>query len=150
MKKIAFGILIIFLTSCGFTPIYKNDIINKFNLEVIKAEGDLEINNHIKYYLNKYIDKSLEKKIKISMKTSYSKKSISKDSEGKITSYTLSATTIFDISFDKKTKEVTISRRLSLDRLEDSFEQKRYETKIKKDLALSIKNGLMTELLTTK
>lgn len=150
MKRLSLGIFILFLIGCGYSPLYKNNIDTKFNIEIIKTEGDKEISKHIRSYLNKYIDKNLERKIKIEMNTSYSKKATSKDNEGKVSVYKMYVTTSFKIITNGKDKKITINRDLTFNRFNDVFEQRRYETKIKKDIAKLITDSFITELTTTK
>jgi hypothetical protein len=150
IKKLTLGIFILFLIGCGYSPLYKNNINTKFNIEIMKTEGDKEISKHITSYLNKYIDNNLERKIKIKMSTSYSKKATSKDNEGKVTVYKIYVTTSFNIIIDGEDKNLIISRDLTFNKFDDVFEQKRYETKIKKDIAKLITDSFIKELIITK
>jgi len=150
MKKLTLSIFILFLIGCGYSPLYKNNINTKFNIEIIKTEGDKEINKNIRSYLKKHIDTNLEQKIKIELNSSYTKKGTSKDSEGKVTVYKISVTTFFRIIDDEKDKNITISRDLTFNRFDDIFEQKKYEDKIKKDISKLITDSFITELIATK
>ena len=69
IKKFIILATFIVLTNCGFTPMYKNNMDNKFNIEIVNTEGDKEINKHIITYLKRHIDKNLEKIIKIKIDT---------------------------------------------------------------------------------
>ena len=56
-KNIILISLILFLTSCGFTPMYvKNNNVN-FSIEQVNFIGDRELNNFIKTNLYKYNNK---------------------------------------------------------------------------------------------
>ena len=55
LKKFINLILIfIFISSCGYTPIYSNLTSNKFSLTIKNTEGDVSVNNLIKNQLFKY------------------------------------------------------------------------------------------------
>ena len=45
MRKISLFILILFLSNCGYTPIYNNDYKTKIKINVLDIEGDNKINN---------------------------------------------------------------------------------------------------------
>ena len=53
-KNIIILSLFLFLTNCGFTPIYlKNNNVN-FSIEQISYIGDRDLNNFLKINLDKY------------------------------------------------------------------------------------------------
>ena len=108
-KNIIIISLIIFLTSCGFTPIYlKNDNIN-FSIEQIEYTGDRDLNNYLEKNLNRYRNEKINNKINLSAKTIYEKNILSKDNTGKTTSYHLEVEVIFLIkSTNKKIKSYMI------------------------------------------
>ena len=145
-KKIITIFLFLILTGCGFSPIYIDNSDQKFNIEVLNSSGDREINNYISNNLIKYIDYNLDNKIEINLNTSYSKTSISKDSQGSSTSYKLTATTNFKIKLNGKTKTVSFTEKLILNRLDDVFEEKRYETRMKENIAILIVKKLIRYL----
>ncbi len=138
MKKNLLILLItIFLNSCGYTALYKNnDLKNlQLNFEIIDASGNSEINNYILTDLNKYQNASLVEKIKIEINSIYSKSGISNDEKGKTNVYNLEVKTTFNININKKDNEIIITEKVRINRLDDTFEQKNYEKKIKKDIS---------------
>jgi uncharacterized protein YpmS len=58
--------LIFLLSSCGFTPIYQNNIKANFSIEQVTYTGDRELNNFLKSNLNQYKNEKL--KIKFILK----------------------------------------------------------------------------------
>ena len=61
-KKFIFFILILnFLQSCGFTPMYSNNKNVKINIENINLSGDWDLNNYIKRSLQRYSSKAASK-----------------------------------------------------------------------------------------
>ena len=144
-KNIIIISLIIFLTSCGFTPIYlKNDNIN-FSIEQIEYTGDRDLNNYLEKNLNRYRNEKINNKINLSAKTIYEKNILSKDNTGKTTSYHLEVEVIFLIK--STNKKIKITEKKIIDSMDDKFEEARYEKNIKKSFAYSISNKLISELI---
>jgi len=138
MKKNLLILLItIFLNSCGYTALYKdNNLKNlQLNFEIIDTSGDSEINNYILTDLNKYQNASLAEKIKIEINSIYSKSGISNDKKGKTNAYNLVVETTFNININEKDNTIIIKEKVRINRLDDTFEQKNYEKKIKKDIS---------------
>ena len=150
IKKIITIFLFILLTNCGFSPVYKLKSDLKFNLIINKTEGEKEINRYIVNHLEKYIDKKINNKIDIEIITTYSKINISKDSQGSSTGYKLIASTTFNIIYENNEKTISFSENLPLSRFDDVFEEKRYESKIKNNIAQLIVEKLIRNLNTIK
>jgi len=145
-KNIIIISLILFLNSCGFTPIYlnKNDV--KFSIEQVNYSGDRDLNNFLKMNLDQYKNEKIDNKFSIDAKSTYKKIILSKDGRGKVTNYQLEAEVIFLIkSIDK---EIKIIERKIIDSMDDKFEEARHERTIKQSFASSITNKLTSELIT--
>jgi len=145
-KNIIIISLILFLNSCGFTPIYlnKNDV--KFSIEQVNYSGDRDLNNFLKMNLDQYKNEKIDNKFSIDAKSTYKKIILSKDGTGKVTNYQLEAEVIFLIkSIDK---EIKIIERKIIDSMDDKFEEARHERTIKQSFASSITNKLTSELIT--
>ena len=144
-KNIIVISLIIFLNSCGFTPIYlkKNDI--KFSIEQVNYSGDRDLNNFLKINLDQYKNEKIDNKISIDAKSTYKKIILSKDGTGEVTNYQLEAEVIFLIKSNNK--EIKITERKIIDSMSDKFEEARYERSIKQNFASSITNKLTSELI---
>ena len=144
-KNIIIVSLILFLNSCGFTPIYlkKNDI--KFSIEQVNYSGDRDLNNFLKMNLDQYKNEKIDNKISIDAKSTYKKIILSKDGTGEVTNYQLEAEVIFLIKSNNK--EIKITERKIIDSMSDKFEEARYERSIKQNFASSITNKLTSELI---
>tara|TARA_Y100000389_G_scaffold156660_1_gene157590 strand:+ start:73 stop:522 length:450 start_codon:yes stop_codon:yes gene_type:complete len=144
-KNIIIVSLILFLNSCGFTPIYlkKNDI--KFSIEQVNYSGDRDLNNFLKINLDQYKNEKIDNKISIDAKSTYKKIILSKDGTGEVTNYQLEAEVIFLIKSNNK--EIKITERKIIDSMSDKFEEARYERSIKQNFASSISNKLTSELI---
>ena len=137
--------LILFLTNCGFTPIYlKNSNLN-FSIEQIKYTGDRDLNNFLKINLDRYKNEKINNKIFLNGETKYEKNILSKDSTGKITSYQLKVEVTFEV--ESTNKKIRISEKKIIDSMDDKFEEARYERSIKRSFAYSISNKLISELI---
>ena len=150
MKKIFLLFLIlIFTNSCGYSPLYKNsnNKNTKFNYEVIDTAGDNEINNYIIKNISKYFDKNSKEEIKINIKSEYNKSGITNNKEGKTTVYELSINTEFLIIKNNKENKIKFEEKIKINRLNDTFEQKNYEIKIKKDLSQLIVNKFIQRMI---
>ena len=143
-KNIINLFLILFLTNCGFTPIYleKNNI--NFSIEQIEYKGDRDFNNFLKVNLNKYKNEN-DNKIFLDVNTIYKKNILSKDSTGKITDYQLEIEAIFIVK--STNKKIRISEKKIIDSRDDKFEEIRYEKSIKQSFAYSISSKLISELI---
>jgi len=144
-KNIIMVCLILFLNSCGFTPIYlkKNDI--KFSIEQVNYSGDRDLNNFLKINLDQYKNEKIDNKISIDAKSTYKKIILSKDGTGEVTNYQLEAEVIFIIKSNNK--EIQIIEKKIIDAMDDKFEEARYERIIKQNFASSITNKLISELI---
>ena len=142
MKKIfIFYFLFLSISGCGYTSLYKNNDIKdtSLNFDIIETTGDSDINKNIIINLKNYSDKNLTKIIPIKINSNYSKSSISKDKKGKTSVYAIVVTTNFNlIKEDKDSKKITITEKININNIDDVFELKSYELKIKKDISRSI------------
>lgn len=150
MKKIFLLFLIlIFTNGCGYSPLYKNsnNKSTKFNYEVIDKAGDNEINNYIIKNISKYFDENSKEKIKIQIKSEYNKSGVINNKEGKTIVYELSVNTEFVINKNNKENKIKLKEKIKINRLNDTFEQKNYEIKIKKDLSQLIVNKFIQRMI---
>jgi len=144
-KNILYITLILFLTSCGFTPIYlKNKNVN-FSIEQVTYEGDRDLNNFLKTNLNQYKNKNVNNKIDIEVNSVYRKVILSKDGTGEVANYQLEAEIIFLIK--PLNKKIKIIEKKIMDSMSDKLEEDRYERTIKQNFASSISNKLSLELI---
>ena len=141
-KNIIILSLILFLTNCGFTPIYlKNKNIN-FSIEQVDYIGDRDLNNYLKINLDRYKNEKNNNKIFLNVDSKYKKSILSKDSTGKITSYRIEIEVIFTVK--STNKKIRISEKKIVDSKEDKFDEARYEKSIKQSFAYSISNKLVS------
>ncbi len=147
MKKIISFFLFLFLTSCGYSSVYKNNDSKNLFLEIKEMAGNKEINNLIKNELELYTAKNSENKFLISLDTDYSKSIISKNSTGTASNFELLLIAKFDVKHKEKNNSFILQESFNIKNLSDSFEQKNYENNIKKNFASSIRKKLILKLI---
>ena len=141
-KKISILILF-FIYGCGYTAVYKNDNINDYNIIISKMSGDIVMNKLIKNELEIYSNKNSENNYYVKLNTNYSKEIKSKNNTGIASNYEMIVVANFDID----SKIITLEEKFMVKNISDSIEQKNYEDIIKKNFAASIREKLMTKLL---
>ena len=142
-KNIIIISLILFLTNCGFSPIYHNNNVN-FSIEKVDYTGDREFNNFLKINLDKYKNEDADKKIFIKAQSKYEKNILTKDSTGKVTSYKLEVQVTFLVKSNNK--KIKITEKKIIDSMDDKFEETRRVKSVKQSFASSISSKLLTEL----
>ena len=147
-KKIIIFTLILFLSNCGFTPVYLNNSKVNFSIEQVNFEGDRELNNFLKINLSRYKNTNDNKKIFIEANTKYEKIVLSKDTTGKATSYQLVAEVIFLIK--PNNKKIVVTEKKIMDNMNDNFEENRFERSTKQGFASLISSKLISELIIYK
>ena len=148
-KKLTSIIFVLILVSnCGFTPIYKTNKNTNFQIKNISFEGDTIINNYLNLRLSRYTNISKERKYSISTKTDYQKNVFSKDQAGNAIDFELIAKTDFNIFKNEIfIKNITYKEKFIMKNSNDEFEERDTERIIKQNFATTISNKLVTELL---
>jgi len=144
-KHIIFISFILFLTHCGFSPIYvKNTNIN-FSIENVDYKGDRDLNNFLKTNLNQYKNDKSDRKILIEATTKYEKIILTKNAASEVTNYKLVAEVTFLIK--STNKKINITEEEIINSMDDKFEEARKERATKQNFARSITDKLISELV---
>ncbi len=146
MKNIILIFFLLFLYSCGYTSIYKNQKSKDFQINIIEMTGDIEINNLIKTELKFYSNRNSNNKYDISINSEYQKIIISKNSAGVATDYKILVDTKISINLNNKNNILNFSENINIKSNSNSFEQNNYERNIKKNFASSIKNKFIIKI----
>ena len=144
-KHIIFITLILFLTHCGFSPIYLKNTNTNFSIENVNFKGDRDLNNFLKTNLNQYKTDKSDKKIFVEATSKYEKIIFTKNTAGEVTNYKLLAKVTFLIK--STTKKINITEEKIISSMNDKFEEARKERAIKQNFARSITNKLISELV---
>lgn len=146
MKNIFILFVILFITHCGFSPVYKSNTLN-YQINISKIEGDKTINSKIKSEIERISDKNIQKIFNIEINTKYEKIIAAKNSKGSITDYLLIATATFIIYNNEKTETIVFQEKLNVKNNSDFVDQRNYENTIKKNFASSFVKKLNLDLL---
>ena len=144
MKKIFLLISIIFIYSCGYSPLYlagKNDLL----LNLQKIEGDFELNNYIKNDFKIASNDNSENVFDINAETKFEKIILTKDATGDATDYRLDFTVKFIIVSENK--EISYKESFKIKKNDQKFEQTNYEKEIKRNFSEIVKDKLVLYLL---
>ena len=146
MRNIFILFVILFITHCGFSPIYKSNTLN-YQINISKIEGDQTINSKIKSEIERISDKNIQKIFNIEINTKYEKIIAAKNSKGSITDYLLIATATCIIYNNEKTETIVFQEKLNVKNNSDFVDQRNYENTIKKNFASSFVKKLNLDLL---
>ena len=146
MKNITLIILVLFLYSCGYSSIYKNQKSQNFKINIVEVKGNSEMNNLIKNEIKLYSDKNSTNIYNLKIDTDYIKEALTKDTAGLITDYKISVISILEINFEGKTQKLEFKENTNIKNLTDRFEQATYEKNIKRNFASSIREKLMSKM----
>ena len=147
MRNLKLIILLLFLSSCGYSSIYKNQQSLNFQLNIIGTEGDYEMNNLISNEIKLNSNKDSQNIYDINIDTDYKKDILTKNSSGVITDYNLSVVSVFSINLKNKNKTFKFEENINIKSQSDIFEQNTYEKNIKRNFASSIREKLMSAIL---
>jgi hypothetical protein len=111
-------------------------------------QGDRNMNNLIKNEINLYSNKNSINKFDVEVETKYEKIILTKDSAGLTTDYELNVNSEFKIYFNEKSKKVTFDETINIKNRSDTFEQDSYENSVKINFASSIREKLISEIIT--
>jgi len=147
MKKITLIFLLLFLSSCGYSSIYKNQKSVDFKINFLSEEGDREMNNLIKNEIKLYSNTDSVNIYNVKIDSDYKKKVLTKNSSGVVTDYNLSVTSIFSINLKDQNKTLKFDENINIKNETDTFEQNAYEKNIKRNFASSIREKLISAIL---
>ena len=145
-KYFLFLILSIFISNCGFSPMYKEMTNIKFNISLMELNGNRDMKNLIKSNLNRYSNITDAKVFEIKVSTIYTKSSIAKDTTGKTTDYRIKLVTKFEIKKDELLKEITINESFDYSSIDNSFDQLKYEQTVKQNIVNTTVKKLISQL----
>ncbi len=151
MKKIFLVLIIIFLNSCGYTPLYSS---KESNYKVISLKKNLNnsLTSYIQNSINALSNDNAEKSLNISFEYNENISIILKDSKGDPTKNRLNVAinlSLFDIDNNLITsREFSESFEYRID--DNKFNLKQYEKNIKFNLVEDITNQILVFLASVK
>ena len=147
MRNIILIFCLIFLCSCGYTSIYKNQKSQDFQINIIEMVGDNEFNNLFRNELGLYSNTDSNEKYDILVNSKYQKIIVSKNSSGVATDYKILVNTKINVNLNKETKKLEFNESINIKNNSNSFEQNRYERNIKRNFVSSIREKFLIKIL---
>jgi hypothetical protein len=138
--------IILFLNSCGYTPMYSSANKTDFYLEKINLNGDEFIIKNITSNLSNFSQTNSKRKIIIEGKILYQKTSQTKNSAGDTTQYRLKTTSELTIKTSNQEIKFNTSENFDMKNFDDEFEEKKYEKTIKENFARSINSQIILQI----
>tara|TARA_B100000963_G_C22406971_1_gene571462 strand:- start:285 stop:734 length:450 start_codon:yes stop_codon:yes gene_type:complete len=147
LKILNFCLIFIFLSNCGYTPIYSNSKNNKINIQIHKISGNKEINNLIVQKLSTYDDDNSNKIYNVELKSNFQKLILAKDATGNATNFRLNMNITFISTSGENTKEYLFFEKFDMKKGDTIFEEEKYENIIKNDMINLIIQRFISQLL---
>tara|TARA_Y100001970_G_scaffold68692_1_gene87650 strand:+ start:7605 stop:8054 length:450 start_codon:yes stop_codon:yes gene_type:complete len=147
MKKIFF-ILLFFISSCGYQPLYQNKDLENFKFKKITLTGDNYINKRIINTISIQENNEAKNKNELFISSSSEIQETSKNSKGQVESFriiiTVNLKIINKINEDIQNKDFT--KEFTYNNKENKFELIEYQNSIKDDLIDKIVNDIIIYL----
>tara|TARA_B100000795_G_scaffold267469_1_gene252356 strand:+ start:1721 stop:2167 length:447 start_codon:yes stop_codon:yes gene_type:complete len=134
MKKLLF-IFILFITSCGYQPIYISQNQDDFIFKKITLSGERQTNKTIINALAIKEKSTLNSNKELFLQADLKVEKTSKNSKGQITSYRSTVTVNLAIKEDNQTiKDKKFIQSFTYNNLDNKFDLTEYQNEIKKDI----------------
>ena len=150
IKKIYPLLIILILTSCGYTPIYNNLDKSDYKINIIEKSGDRLINNLIVSEIKSISNSQSNTIFNLKVNTVFEKIIISKNAKGTVSDYQLILKSNFVMRKGDKSDTISIVEKQNIKNTSDIFGQKNYENTIKRNFVNSLVRKLNLELLTKR
>ena len=147
MRNIILICCLVFLSSCGYTSIYKNQKTQDFQINIIQMTGDKELNNLIKNEIGLYSNLNSNIKYDISIESNYQKIIVSKNASGVAADFKILANTKVKVNINNEIKNLEFNEKINIKNNSNSFEQTKYERNIKRNFASSIREKIFTKIV---
>tara|TARA_B100001121_G_scaffold303784_1_gene318222 strand:+ start:57 stop:506 length:450 start_codon:yes stop_codon:yes gene_type:complete len=147
LKILKFCLIFIFLSNCGYTPIYSNSKNNKINIQIQKISGNKEINSLIVQKLSTYDDDNSNKIYNVEVKSDFQKIILTKDTAGNATNFRLNLNITFISRSSEDSKEYLFFEKFDMKKGDTIFEEEEYENIIKNDMINLIIQRFISQLL---
>ena len=143
MKKILI-ILIYFLASCGYQPMYVSNSYDDISFKEVKLLGDKKINRQILSALKIQEDNNNDTLNNLELNSEEIISETSKDAKGQVTSYrTIVRVSYKIINNDKVISEKILNKDFSYNNKDNKFDLVEYQ----KEIRLSLVNEVIEELI---
>ena len=140
IKNFKYICILIFLCSCGYTPIYQVNQKLNFGLGTIDFSGDKKIGREIKKNLEKFKSDENENIFNANFMVLKKQEIVTKDKKGDPSSFKLIIEIKLDLVEEKnlKTFEKKFTKETTFDSMNNKFELKQYVSNIEKNMIFKI------------
>ena len=149
MNKIIFTkflIILFFVSSCGYSPIFSNKNSN-FSIVEIKSTGNSNLNKILINKLDYYKNTSGKKKFSLKIYTSLKKEVASKDTKGNPKTYKMNVSLkIYSEDEKNNLEEKSFSKSTNYNNSSNKFKLKKYENETAKNLTEKIAEEIIIYL----
>tara|TARA_B100001175_G_C19172476_1_gene478123 strand:- start:57 stop:515 length:459 start_codon:yes stop_codon:yes gene_type:complete len=143
---IKFIILLFFVSSCGYNPIFTNKN-SEFSIYELSSSGNSKFNKIISTRLKIYKNSNSLKKFSIGLETSSDKKISSKDSKGNPKTFRLSIESKVSVKdADGNIKNKSFSKTIDYNNKSNKSELKKYENETLRNLAEKVSEEIIIYL----
>ncbi len=140
IKNVKYFLIILFLSSCGYSPIYEANQKLNFGLDTLTFSGDKKIGREIEKGLEKFRDSKNKNVFDANFVSLKNKAIVTKDKKGNPSSYKL----IIDVKLDlidkvnNKSFEKRFIKETTFDSMDNKFELDQYVKSIEKNMIFKI------------
>ena len=140
MKNLKYLLILIFLFSCGYNPIYQTNQKDNFKIDTIKYSGNKKINQSIIRKIEKFKKNDAKNIFDLDLKSFKKENIISKDKKGNASSYKL----ILEVNMiltNKKNGKIFAKKFLKespFNSMDNKFELNQYKNNIEKNMISKI------------
>jgi len=145
-KFYLFFLLFLFLSNCGYKPIYSTKNLN-FTIENIE-KSNTSLNNKFEKSINALKNRENEKKIDIKIESDKKIKIKSKDSKGNALVFEIEIYLEFESPSIDNNSNKLFSRKITYNNSDDKFKLKQYENELEDILITRIVEDLINYLST--
>ncbi len=146
LKILRYIILLIFITSCGYSPIYSNLANKNINIQIEDTNGDKDINQLILQKLSRFQNVNTEKVYKVKVESSFEKLILTKNTAGNATNFRLNLNVKFLTTKDGISKEFLFFEKFDMKKGDTIFEEEKYENNIKNTMTNIIIQRFISQL----
>ena len=148
MKNTLFklSLILLFLSNCGYSPIYSVSNKNEININIVSLQGDKNINNLLFNKLKNYKKEKSDKNYQVKIISKYDKKILTKNTAGDPTNYRL----ILDVDLiaiqNENRIEINFDESFDMKKGDTTFEEETYEKQILQNMINSIVSKFVSRL----
>ena len=147
LRILKVGFIFLFLSNCGYAPIYSNQKDMDITINIVGLEGEKNVNTFIAQKLSKYKSENSGKTFDVKIISGYEKESLTKNEAGNTTNFRLILKVDFIVNINGNIKKLNFIEKFDIEKDESLFEQNKYEKSVRKDMMDLIIQKFVSKLL---